>query len=117
MPITMYGDERGRMPTADLLAPPATSLPVPPAGDRAVWSAGNLHPPTLRELRERAAADLTAPWPVPLAHGYAQVVFARLRRLSRAAVMAAATLDPLWMDEVADGVTLVCEQSTWCWPA
>ena len=61
---------------------------------------------------------------MPLAHDYAryfrdgdrdayeQVVFARQRRLSRAAVLAAATLDPLWIDEVADGVTLLCEQST-----
>jgi Heparinase II/III-like protein len=129
MPITMYGDKRERKSTAGLLAPPATSLPVPPAGDRAVWSAGNVDALTLRELGDRAAGDLTTPWPVPLAHsyaryfrdgdrdGYEQVVFGRQRRLSRAAVMAAVTLDPLWMDEVADGVTLLCEQSTWCWPA
>jgi hypothetical protein len=31
--------------------------------------------------------------------------------------MAASTLDPLWIDEVADGVVLLCEQGTWCWPA
>jgi hypothetical protein len=129
MPITTSGDKRERTATAELLAPPATSLPVPPAVDRAVWSAGHVDAPTLRELGDRAADDLTAPWPVPLARGYAryfrdgdrdgyeQVVFRRERRLSRAAVMAAVTLDRMWMDEVADGVTLLCEQSTWCWPA
>lgn len=125
MPITTYGD---------LLAAPGRSLPVPPASDRDAWSAANLHPPTLRALRDRATADLAAPWPVPLARGFAryfrdgdrdgyeQIVFARQRRLSRAAVMAATEVDPLdfdplWIDEVADGVTLLCEQSTWCWPA
>jgi len=48
---------------------------------------------------------------------YEQSVFAQQRRLSRAAVMAAVTMSPLWMDEVLDGVTLLCEQSSWCWPA
>ena len=29
----------------------------------------------------------------------------------------AVTLDPAWIDEAADGVILLCEQSSWCWPA
>ncbi len=49
--------------------------------------------------------------------GYEEMVFARHHRLTRAAVMAATTLAPDWIDEVADGVTLLCEQSSWCWPA
>lgn len=114
---------------ADSLARPEDSLPVPPARDRAVWSADRVHTPTLRALRERAEAERGCAWPTPLAHLYAryfrdgdrdtyeQLVFARQRRLTRAAVVAAVTLDPLWMDEVTDGVTLLCEQSSWCWPA
>jgi hypothetical protein len=73
--------------------------------------------------------DLLKPWPVPLASDFARfrrdgnrtayesAVFARDKRLSRAVVMAAATLEAGWIDQVVDGVSLLCEQSTWCWPA
>jgi hypothetical protein len=100
---------------------------VPPATDRPVWSSAD--EPTLRELTERARATLGTPWPTPLARDFAryfrdgdrdtyeQAIWGRHRRLARAVVLAAATLDPVWLDEVADGVTLFCEQSTWCWPA
>ena len=112
-----------------VLVAPELALPVPPAADRRVWTEAALDPATVAALRERAKADLGAPWPVPLPHEYAryfrdghrntyeQAVFARQHRLSRAAVLAALTLDPLWMDEVVDGVGLLCEQSSWCWPA
>ncbi|MBR7836931.1 heparinase II/III family protein [Actinospica durhamensis] len=112
-----------------LLLPCAEALPVPKAGDRSVWSAQALDTPTIRGLRERAAAERDKPWPIPMARGFAryvrdgdraeyeEVVFTREHRLTRAAVMAAVTLDPIWIDEVADGVVLVCEQSTWCLPA
>ncbi|GIH14966.1 heparinase II/III domain-containing protein [Rugosimonospora africana] len=115
--------------TAELLANPADCLPLPPAIDRRAWAADALPDDTVRDLRGRAEAELATPWPVPLAHsyaryfrdgdrtGYEQIVFARQQRLTRAAVLAAATLDPVWIDEVADGVTLLCEQSSWCWPA
>ncbi|MFD9066867.1 heparinase II/III family protein [Kitasatospora purpeofusca] len=111
------------------LAAPSACLPVPTADDRSAWSADRLDPPTLGALRARACADLAAPWPLPSASGFARIardgdragyegaVFAREQRLSRAVVMAAVTLDDAWIDEVADGVTLLCEQSTWCWPA
>ncbi|WP_221326846.1 heparinase II/III family protein [Actinoplanes sp. L3-i22] len=110
-----------------MLRSPGRCLPVPPAGDRAVWAAPDAA--TLDALRTRAAADLGTPWPVPLASGYAryfrdgdrdgyeQVVWARHERVARAAVLAAVTLDERWLDEVTDGVTLWCEQSSWCWPA
>jgi hypothetical protein len=111
------------------LLPPDASLPVPPASERSVWAPDALHAQTLAELSERAGADRGSPWPVPLASDYARyfrdgdrdayeaVIWAREQRLSRAAVMAAATLDPRWVDEVADGVSLLCEQSSWSWPA
>ncbi|WP_051640238.1 heparinase II/III family protein [Cellulomonas sp. URHE0023] len=110
---------------ADLLT--AVALPVPTSQDRAAWAV--VDRTTVDELAARAQADLGRPWPIPLAHQYArvhrdgdrdeyeQVVFARQRRLSRAAVMAAVTADDRWLDEVADGVVLLCEQSSWCWPA
>lgn len=114
---------------AGLLAPADACLPVPPADDRGAWDPARLDAPTLDALRERAEASLARPWPVPLARSYARyfrdgdrdeyerVVWERERRLTRAAVLAAATLEQPWLDEVADGVTLLCEQSSWCWPA
>jgi len=81
------------------------------------------------DLRERAEAERGRPWPAPLASGYARyfrdgdrvgyetIVWEREYRVTRAAVMAAATGDEAWLDEAADGVTLLCEQSSWCWPA
>jgi len=113
----------------ELLLDPERCLPVPPATERRAWQAGHIDDVTLRQLRRRAQADLESPWPVPLAHAFAryfrdgerdtyeQVVFARQDRLTRAAVLAAVTLEPAWIDEVTDGVSLLCEQSTWCWPA
>ena len=115
----------------DLLVPAQRALPVPPAGDRGVWDpdTGSADRTTRADLLARAQADLGSPWPVPTARafaryfrdgdrvGYEHEVGERQRRLSRAAVVAASTLDPRWLDEVADGVTLLCEQSTWCWPA
>ena len=115
----------------NLLVGPDDALPVPGADDRSVWGrqGGSADGTTVADLRRRAELDLGTPWPQLTARAYSryfrdgnrdeyeQTVFARQRRLSRAAVAAAVTLDPLWIDEVADGVTLLCEQSTWCWPA
>jgi hypothetical protein len=117
-----------------LLVAGEASLPVPPANHREVWAAGSdtssaADPVALRDILARATDDLATPWPVPLASAAARVhrdgnrdewetiVFARQRRLSRAAVAAAVTLDNDWIDEVANGIILLCEQSSWCWPA
>ncbi|WHE36696.1 heparinase II/III family protein [Microbacterium sp. BDGP8] len=107
------------------LRPPADALPVPDADH---WA--RLVPSSAaRPLVDRARADLDAPWPQPRASaaarvhrdgdrdGYEQQVFTRQRRLSRAVVAALSDPDPRYLDEVADGVWLLCEQSTWCWPA
>jgi hypothetical protein len=103
-------------------------LPVPAAADRATWDA--VDGATIAALRAVAAADLGTPWPATTATMSARVhrdgdrdqheqrVFARQHRLSRAAVLAAASPgDAVWLDEVADGVLLLCEQTSWCWPA
>lgn len=99
-------------------------LPSPTADDRAVWSHVDA-----ADLITRANADLGMPWPQPLASQAARVhrdgdrvaweepTFARQHRLSRAVVAAAVTLENRWIDEVVDGVQLLCEQSSWCWPA
>ncbi|WP_298455795.1 heparinase II/III family protein [uncultured Cellulomonas sp.] len=112
-------------------APLTGGLPVPTAEDRSVWdlAAGTADIPTRHELLARAGAERGTPWPQPTAHAFARffrdgdrleyegTVAARQQRLTRAAVAAASTLDPAWLDDVADGVTLLCEQSTWCWAA
>ncbi|MDQ7904084.1 heparinase II/III family protein [Phytohabitans sp. ZYX-F-186] len=126
-PLAAAWPDAGADLLARVLAPPDAALPVPPATERAVWSRADAA--TLRHLRAPAERDLGTPWPVPLASQYARYirdgdraayereVFARQRRLTRAAVLAAVTLDTTWLDEVVDGVTLLCEQSGWCWPA
>jgi hypothetical protein len=119
------------MDVASLLLSPAHALPVAPASDRSVWDAesGTADRVSIRDQLERAGADLGTAWPQPTASLAARVhrdgdrdlwegrAFARQRRLSRAAVAAAVTLDERWIDEVADGAWLLCEQSSWCWPA
>ena len=116
------------MPTKES---PVTALPLPPAADRSVWAlgSGSADQPTLRDRVDRATTALGAPWPLPLASTAARVrrdgdraahealVFSRQQRLDHAAVAAAATLEPRFVDAVADGVLLLCEQSSWCWPA
>ena len=113
------------------LRAPAQALPVPPASDRAVWDprAGSADRIGIDDLVARADGERATPWPQPRASDAARVhrdgdrtawedaAFERQRRLSRAAVAAASTLDEMWIDEVVDGVALLCEQSSWCWPA
>ena len=117
----------GPLSAGGLLAPADRALPVSPAADRVAWS--RVDGPTLAAVTRRAAADRGTPWPQPLAsqaarvHGdgdrdtWEQAAYARQRRLSRAVLLAAATLDDAWLDEVVDGVWMLCEQSSWCWPA
>jgi hypothetical protein len=112
------------------LLPAEKALTMPSAEHRAVWGTkGSADAVTLADIVERAERDLSEPWPQPLASQAAQVrhdgdrlawerpAFARQQRLSRAAVAAAATAEQRWIDSTADGVWLLCEQSSWCWPA
>jgi hypothetical protein len=104
-------------------------LPVPVATDPA-WALGDTA--TLDALRQSALAELGTPWPQPLVSQYARyfrdgnrtdyenTVARRQRRLTRAVVLASADGPgerTRWLDEVADGVALLCEQSSWCWAA
>ena len=119
---------------AALLAPAERALPVPAAEDRRTWGPqGSADAIAIRGVLERAAAERGTAWPLPLAtaaarlhddgdrEGWESIVFERQRRLARAAIAAAHHADDesgaLWLAEVLDGVWLICEQSSWCWPA
>lgn len=106
----------------------ATSLPAPDVTDRAFWASGRVAE-ALAPALATADAERGTPWPQTLASQYARFfrdgdrtayesrVAARHERLTRAVL--AALLDPRAdrVDEVVDGVLLLCEQSTWCWAA
>ncbi|BDZ41475.1 heparinase [Paraoerskovia sediminicola] len=123
----------GRHPVrARSSALPAIHVP-PRAGSADATSHRTSEAPQRADLLDRLLAQADAergtPWPQPLAHQYARfvrdgdreeyqdVVFAREQRLSRAVVAALADPTAARVDEVADGVVLLCEQSSWCWPA
>jgi hypothetical protein len=109
------------------LRPAAAALPVPPATDRTTWDA--VDPATVAALTATGDPERGIPWPVTTASTAARLyrdgdrdqheqrVFARQHRLTRAAVLAAVTPDDAHLDEVADGVLTLCEQTSWCWPA
>lgn len=126
----LVGAPERRAAIASLLVDPDRALPVARAADRAVWSStGSVDRATVADVLARAVTDRGTPWPLPLASTAARLhrdgnrtehealVFTRQHRLSRAVVAAAVTLDDAWVDEVADGVWALCEQSSWCWPA
>lgn len=128
---------------ATLLVAPGDALPVAASGDRTVWGPrGSADTIAVQDVLRRAEADRAEAWPVPLAtaaarihddgdrEGWERVVFERQRRLARAAIAAAHHADETgagakddvdpgaaWLAEVLDGVWLICEQSSWCWPA
>jgi hypothetical protein len=115
---------------ADHLLGREHALPLRPATDRDVWGPdGTVDRHTVEMVGAVAVGERGTPWPAATARAYARyhadgdrteyedAVSARQERLSRAVVMAAHTLEPSWLDEVADGVLVLCEQSSWCWPA
>ena len=118
---------------------------LPPGTLTAAWSGQNSRPLFSRPLfrgpwravpeRNTAVvvaaveADRRAGWP-PAAlrdyaaypkHGerttYEDVVRGRLGRIARATALAAVRPESDAIDDVADGLWIVAEQSTWCWPA
>ncbi|MEU8107154.1 heparinase II/III family protein [Nonomuraea muscovyensis] len=125
--LAVWGSAASREGLARVLLPPGTALPVPPAG-AAAWERVR-ESGVLQAVRERAEAEPGTPWPQPLASQYARYfrdgdrtqyeshVFGRQDRLTRAVLMAALTGEQRWLDEAADGIVLLCEQSSWCWPA
>ena len=80
-------------------------------------------------VQRTAERERNRPWPQPLiSHfsrfwkdgnrtAYENLVRERQNRLSRAVIMAATTDAEGWLNEAADGIALVCEQTGWSWAA
>ncbi len=100
--------------------------PAPPATDRAAWQ--HVDPASRAELLAEALRH-TGPWPVLTASAYLryrddgdrvsyeQPYFARRARLSAVVLAAALTGEERWLADAVDGVSLVCEETSWCLPA
>ncbi len=102
--------------------------PYPAAQDRGAWDA--VHQATRDHLPGRPARLLAAPWPVLTASGYARFFsdgdrqvyerpyFARRDRLA-AAVLTAALAGPSAsrVNDILNGVWLLCEETSWRLPA
>jgi hypothetical protein len=92
-----------------------------------VW--GSRDPAAVRAILAEAESDRDQPWPRTLLSDYASYwrdgvrtayegPAGELRRRTSAAVLAAAlTADQAYVDQAADGLLLLCEQTTWCWAA
>jgi hypothetical protein len=98
---------------------------VPDLGRREVWDRRD--PAAVEAILAEAAADRGKPWPRTLLSDYARYwrdgvrtayedPAGEVRRRTRAAVLAA-VLTQGSVDEAADGLLLLCEQTTWCWAA
>ena len=100
---------------------------VPDLTAREVW--GTRDPAAVKAILAEADADRARPWPQTLLSDYArfwrdgartpyETPAGELRRRTSTAVVAAAlTGDQTYVDEAADGLLLLCEQTTWCWAA
>ncbi|GAB2653789.1 heparinase II/III family protein [Kribbella swartbergensis] len=100
---------------------------VPDLTRREVW--GRRDPEAVRAILAEAEADRGRPWPRTLLSDYARYwrdgvrtayedPAGEVRRRTSAAVLAAAlTADQAYVDEAADGLMQLCEQTTWCWAA
>ncbi|MFE5258622.1 heparinase II/III domain-containing protein [Streptomyces coelicoflavus] len=107
---------------------PGTWRPLPPATDRTYWESAPAF--ARKQLASLVDAALAQPWTVLPATGFLdyartgdrekfeQVYFARRTRLA-AAVVATALHGPRrdLLDEVVDGVWLLCDEAGWCLPA
>jgi hypothetical protein len=103
----------------------AALLGVPDVDDRGAWE--SLDAGAVRGVLAAAAADRGVAWPRTVLSDYARywrdgvrVAYegpaGELRRRTSTAVLAAAMTGE-HVDEAADGLLLLCEQTTWCWAA
>lgn len=139
-PLAKAWGERALAPQLQTILQGAGELLTPAAFARASrLSAGNswaaaAEQPKFRPVLTMAADETGSPWPQLLASQFARYfrdgnrtdyewpLVERQSRLSRAVVMALVTEgdEPVslpWLDDVIDGVMLLCEQTTWCWGA
>ncbi len=103
-----------------------TWRPLPPLSDRAAWE---VDAASTSAVVKRAEDLSSGEWPVlPAAQwlaflrsgnrsGYEARYFGRRHRISAALQAACITGDPRWIDDVLDGVWLVCEETSWSVPA
>lgn len=123
----LWGEEANQEALESVLVGARQRLSVRPAEDE-VWQ--GVAAGSVELLRSQAFSERGTPWPQPLVSHYAryfrdgnrtayeQLVGERQQRLTRAVVMTvlgSAASD--WLDEVIDGVYLLCEQSSWSWAA
>lgn len=124
------GRIRGRVPTGGLAAAlpePGTWSPAPGYADAATWEAV---PEEIRsDLATRAGQLTGASWPQLLARDYArfsidgnrrqfeELYFGRRDRIVTHALALLTGRDDAQLDELVDGLWLVCEESSWCVPA
>ncbi len=113
-------------PALAKLPAPRSWRPLPPLSDREGWE---VDPATRQAVVQRAEALSAGEWSVlPAAQwlafmrsgnrsDYETRYFARRHRISAALQAACVTGDPRWIDEVLDGVWLVCEETSWSVPA
>ncbi|TDB81892.1 heparinase [Micromonospora sp. KC721] len=102
------------------------AIGLPPPGDRRAWS--QVDEVTVHAIIERADRDRREPWPQLRLSDYARYwrdgnrtayeePAGELRRRTSVAVLAAALAGQPYLDEAADGLLALCEQTTWCWAA
>ncbi|WP_375385125.1 heparinase II/III family protein [uncultured Microbacterium sp.] len=116
--------ERALVP---MLEGAAARFGLPTIEDRSIWL--RIDGRTREQITAAAGAERGTAWPSALPSAYARYVrdgnrteyeagvSGRQQRLTRAVVLAAITDESVWLDEVADGIVVLCEQSTWSWPA
>ena len=109
-------------PLTELLAGDAARMLFPPAEDREAWE--RVDPDRLREIRELADRYAAVPYPLRPASGFLafsrdgsrqadeQPYFTRRRKLC-AAVMRECADPSENLDEIVDGIWLLCEESSW----
>ncbi len=119
-----------RVLIGEALIPSESAFALPTAADRSIWAVeGSSDRNAIDRILRIAAEERGTDWVSPRASaaarvhadgdrtGWEDVAFERQRRLSRATVAAAVTLGDAELAEVLDGTWLLCEQSSWCWPA
>lgn len=103
------------------------ALPVSSAANHRAWD--EIDNATTAHIVAEAEQNLHLPWSHARASDYARfavdgnrsdyetAVGARQRRLTCAVVAAAVARDPRFLRDAVDGLILMSEQSSWCWPA
>ena len=112
---------------ASVLVPREKFHPFPTASEREAWAA--LSAETRKAIVDRGQAALAEPWPALPATLYLQYVrignrsnyegpyFARRNRLHDLVLAECAEGKGRFIDEIVNGIWLICEETSWCIPA